>query len=344
MPSGVLGDVDLHRAGEGVRDDQRRGRQVVHLDVGVDPALEVAVAGEHRGDGQVVVVDRLGDLLRQRAGVADAGGAAVADEVEADLVEVRGQARLVEVVGDDLGARGEGGLDPRLAGQALLDGLLRDERGGDHDVRVRGVGAGGDRGDGDGAVVDLVRRAVGGGHGDRVRRDAVGGRPGRRRPGRTPCPPRRRRRRSCARPAANCCGGVRRGRCGPAGASGRRWRGRPWRGPAPASRRSPARRPGRARGPAPWRTPRRARPAGASRPVRRRYFRVSSSIGKIAAVEPNSGDMLPMVARFASGGGGDALTVELDELADDAVLAQHLGDGEHEVGGGGAGRAARRSA
>ncbi|MDH6567190.1 hypothetical protein M2160_002211 [Streptomyces sp. SAI-117] len=26
---------------------------------------------------------------------------------------------------------------------------------------------------------------------------------------------------------------------------------------------------------------------------------VSSSIGKIAAVEPNSGDMLPMVARFA---------------------------------------------
>lgn len=35
--------------------------------------------------------------------------------------------------------------------------------------------------------------------------------------------------------------------------------------------------------------------------------------------------------------GGDALAVELDELADDAVLAQHLGDREHQVGGGGAG-------
>ena len=33
---------------------------------------------------------------------------------------------------------------------------------------------------------------------------------------------------------------------------------------------------------------------------------------------------------------GDAGAVELDELADDAVLAQHLGDGEDEVGGGGA--------
>ena len=33
---------------------------------------------------------------------------------------------------------------------------------------------------------------------------------------------------------------------------------------------------------------------------------------------------------------GDALAVELDELADHAVLAQHLGDGQHQVGGGGA--------
>jgi hypothetical protein len=32
----------------------------------------------------------------------------------------------------------------------------------------------------------------------------------------------------------------------------------------------------------------------------------------------------------------DALAVELDELPDHAVLAEHLGDGQHEVGGGGA--------
>lgn len=36
------------------------------------------------------------------------------------------------------------------------------------------------------------------------------------------------------------------------------------------------------------------------RPVSLRYLIVSASIGKIAAVEPNSGDMLPMVARLAS--------------------------------------------
>ena len=35
--------------------------------------------------------------------------------------------------------------------------------------------------------------------------------------------------------------------------------------------------------------------------------------------------------------GADTLAVELDELADDTVLAQHLGDREDDVGGGGAG-------
>ncbi len=38
------------------------------------------------------------------------------------------------------------------------------------------------------------------------------------------------------------------------------------------------------------------------------------------------------------GDGRDALAVELDELADHSVLAQHLGDREDDVGGGGAGR------
>jgi hypothetical protein len=39
----------------------------------------------------------------------------------------------------------------------------------------------------------------------------------------------------------------------------------------------------------------------AVRPVSCRYRTVSASIGKMAQVEPNSGLMLPMVARLASG-------------------------------------------
>ncbi len=330
----VLGDVDLHGAGDGVRDDQRRGRQVVHLDVRVDPALEVAVAGEHRRHGQVMVVDGLGDLLGQRARVADAGGAAVADEVEADLVEVGGEPRLVEVVGDDLGARGEGGLDPRLAGQALLHGLLRDERGGDHDVRVRGVGAGGDGRDRHRAVVQLVAGAVGGGHRDRVRRYAVAG--GRGVGGREGLLARLVVVRDVvADVVLELLGGVREDdavlralRAGDRGDD---------RGEVELQLLGEVGLGGR------------VEPEALLLGVRldeRDLLLVTAGQaqvlqGLVVDREDRGGgtELRRHVAdggAVREGGGGDALAVELDELADDAVLAQHLGDREDQVGGGGA--------
>ena len=41
--------------------------------------------------------------------------------------------------------------------------------------------------------------------------------------------------------------------------------------------------------------------------------------------------MLAIVARSASGSDERPRAVELDELADDLLLAKHLGDGEHEI-------------
>ena len=154
----VVEEVDVHRAGQRVGDDERRRREVVHLHVGVDPALEVAVARQHRDHREVVVLDGLAHLGDERAGVADAGGAAVADEVEAELVEVRRQAGLLVVVADDLRARRERGLHPRLALEALLDGVLGQQGRADHHRRVGGVGARGDGGDRHRAVVDLAGR------------------------------------------------------------------------------------------------------------------------------------------------------------------------------------------
>ena len=123
----VVVEVDVHRAGERVGDAQGGRGQVVHLHVGVDPALEVAVAREDRDDGEVLGVNDVRDLVGQRPAVADAGRAAVADEVKAELVEVLGQPGAVEVLGHDLGARGQRGLDPRLDLQAPLDRVARQD-------------------------------------------------------------------------------------------------------------------------------------------------------------------------------------------------------------------------
>ncbi|MNO91052.1 hypothetical protein D3C76_825910 [compost metagenome] len=97
---GLAAEVDAYGAGQGIGDHQRRRGQPVGFHQRMDPALEVAVARQHRGHGQVGLLDGLFDGLRQRPGVADAGGAAVADQGKTQFIEVTGQAGRLVVVGD----------------------------------------------------------------------------------------------------------------------------------------------------------------------------------------------------------------------------------------------------
>ena len=92
-PSGSAVRSRSIRPAERVGDTQRRRREVARPHLRVDAALEVAVAREHRDDVRSSLDRRRGHLADQRAGVADAGRAAVADEVEAELLEVGRQRR-----------------------------------------------------------------------------------------------------------------------------------------------------------------------------------------------------------------------------------------------------------
>src|ERR671916_2055680 len=107
----VVDQVQVHGPCQGVGDDERRRGEVIGPHVGVDAPLEVAVAREDGGDHEVVLVDRLAYGLGQRSRVADARRAAVADNVEPELLQVVQQARGLQVLGDDLGARREARLD-----------------------------------------------------------------------------------------------------------------------------------------------------------------------------------------------------------------------------------------
>ena len=125
----LRGQVDVDRAGQRVGDHQRRRGEVARAHLRVDAALEVAVAARapRRPPGRSPRRPR-----RPASGsgprVADAGRAAVADEVEA---RARRAARVrpgaLEVVGDDARARREARLDPRLRLQAALDRLLGEQ-------------------------------------------------------------------------------------------------------------------------------------------------------------------------------------------------------------------------
>ena len=154
----ILCQIGADRPGERVRHNERRRGEVIGPHLGVDAPLEIAVARQDGADREIALIDRLRNRLRQRPGIADAGRAAIADQVEADLVEILLESGDGIVIADDLAARRETRLDPRLRLQPLLDRLFGEEAGAEHDTRVRGVRAARDRGDDDIAVMQIVIR------------------------------------------------------------------------------------------------------------------------------------------------------------------------------------------
>ena len=152
--------VNVHRPGQGIGHDQRRRCQVIGFDQGMNAPLEVAVARNDRRGDEVPAADGFRHLARQRAAVADAGGAAVADHVEAQFGERFEQVRLLEIFRDHARAGRQAGLDVWLDRQPFFDGLPGDQSRGDHHGWVAGIGAGGDGSDDYHAVADLVGAAV----------------------------------------------------------------------------------------------------------------------------------------------------------------------------------------
>ncbi len=54
---GIIVQVDIHAAGNGIGDNQRRAGQIVHAHLGMHAAFEIAIARQHCTDGQVAFTD-----------------------------------------------------------------------------------------------------------------------------------------------------------------------------------------------------------------------------------------------------------------------------------------------
>src|SRR5436309_2511710 len=87
----------------------------------MNAAFEVAVSTEHCDSHQIVFLDGRANGFREWAAVADAGGAAVSDEVEVQFVQIRREAGGLQIIGNHLRAGRETGLDPWLDVQAAFD-------------------------------------------------------------------------------------------------------------------------------------------------------------------------------------------------------------------------------
>ena len=153
-PERLRRQIERHRAGEGIGDDERRRRQVVCADLLLHAALEVAVAAEHRCHDETSRIHFRRHIVGQRTAVADAGRAPVADEIEPELIEVFVESGLLQVFGHHFRPGRQARFDPRLLRQTFFDRLLRDQSGAEHHARVRRVRAARDCRDHHRAVID----------------------------------------------------------------------------------------------------------------------------------------------------------------------------------------------
>ena len=118
MPCLVLADrvareIDMNSAGQRERDNQRRRHQKIRLDVLMHARFEISISRKDRSCNQIVFVDRLLDIRMQRSGVADAGGATVADKVESELIEIFLQPGFVEIIRKQRASRARAKFSPQ---------------------------------------------------------------------------------------------------------------------------------------------------------------------------------------------------------------------------------------
>ena len=92
-PSGSFDKILFDGAGERERDDQRRAHQEIRFDALVHARFEIAIAGKHAGRDQIMIGDDVFNRRIERPGISDAGRAAITHQIEAELIQIRLQAR-----------------------------------------------------------------------------------------------------------------------------------------------------------------------------------------------------------------------------------------------------------
>ena len=157
----------FHAARKRVGDDERRRGQVVRLNLRMDAAFEVAIARKYRRDDERFIGPQRSRATSSGSGplVADACGATVAHEIEAERVEILRETRALEqIIGNDFGAGCERSSSPMAcADEAFFQRLFsRRSPAPINTRRIRRVRARRDRRDDDRAVAQLIGAADGG--------------------------------------------------------------------------------------------------------------------------------------------------------------------------------------
>ena len=92
----------------------------------MDTALKIAVAGKDCRNDQSILFDGTAHRFGERPRIADAGRAAIADDVKTERLQVRQQPGLSQIPGDYLGTGRQTRLDMAWHIETKLDCFARE--------------------------------------------------------------------------------------------------------------------------------------------------------------------------------------------------------------------------
>ena len=96
--------IDVNSAGEGKGHNQRGRHQKIRLDMLMHASFKIPISRKNRSCNQIIFVDRLLNVWMQRPRVANASRATIADKIESELVEVRLESGLFQIIGNNAGS------------------------------------------------------------------------------------------------------------------------------------------------------------------------------------------------------------------------------------------------
>lgn len=126
-------EIDVHSACKSVGDHKRWRRKIVSSCVGRDATLEVSVSGEHGSGDKITLIDSILNCLWKATTISNASHASISCRGETKLVKIGVDTRSLKVLGDDAGSWGERGPDVGLGHETLLESLLCEQTGLEHD-------------------------------------------------------------------------------------------------------------------------------------------------------------------------------------------------------------------
>ena len=140
QPYRLRSQIQIHPPRQRISHNQRRRRQIIRLHMRMHATFKIAIATQHRRSDQILLVNRGNHRIGQRPAISDTRRTAITHRVKTQLLQIRRQTRLIEIIRHHARTRRQTRLHMCVNLQPLFHRLLRQQAGSHHHRGIARIG------------------------------------------------------------------------------------------------------------------------------------------------------------------------------------------------------------